>query len=60
MPIILFDDSALYNNIGHFLAQPILCTIGNILGDFRCFIQYKVITWHGATILPQVVQGERF
>jgi hypothetical protein len=35
LPIILFDDSTLCDNIGRLLAQPILCTIGNIRDDLR-------------------------
>jgi Plavaka transposase len=35
LPIILFDDSTLCDNIGRLLAQPILCTIGNIRDELR-------------------------
>jgi hypothetical protein len=35
LPIILFDDSTLCDNIGRLLAQPILCTIGTICDDLR-------------------------
>jgi Plavaka transposase len=39
LPLILFDDSTLCDNIGHLLAQPILCTIGNICDDLRHQVQ---------------------
>jgi hypothetical protein len=39
LPIILFDDSTLCDNIGRLLAQPILCTIGTICDDLRRQVQ---------------------
>jgi hypothetical protein len=35
LPIILFDDSTLCDNIGRLLAQPILCTLGNLSDELR-------------------------
>jgi len=35
LPIILFDDSTLCDNIGRLLAQPILCTFGNLSDELR-------------------------
>jgi hypothetical protein len=48
LPIILFDDSTLCDNIGRLLAQPILCTIGNIRNDLR----HHVKSWFILGMVP--------
>ena len=35
LPIIFFDDSTLCDNIGRLLAQPLLCTFGNLSDELR-------------------------
>jgi len=47
-PIILFDDSTLCDNIGRLMAQPILCTIGNLSDKLR----HQVKSWFVLRMVP--------
>jgi len=39
LPTILFNDSTLCDNIGRLMAQPKLCTIGNITDRLCCLVK---------------------
>ena len=53
VPINLFDDSTMADNLGRLNAQPILCTIGMLNGQMR----RKVDAWFPLTIIPEILSS---